>query len=168
MNNCERQEGDLWRVFYNKTTGEEIGIYSYTGEFFPGEEEKHRTLWAVQGDTDPANVGITTERRKVFKVFIDTETGEELGGYSYATEGEGEEQATKALFAYDKGIPEARIFAKVVDYSKKEPTEPGAIFERRNENDFRLFIDMEDEIKEFVMILPSDGRLWRKEKGMTL
>lgn len=159
----ERQEGDLWRVFYNKTTGEEIGSYSYAGEFSPGEEKQHRIFWAYHAGTDPANIEIATERRKIFKVFVDTETGEELGGYSYATEGEGEEQATKALFAYDKGIPEARILAKVVDYSKKEPTEPGVRFERRRENEIRAFIDEEDEIEEVVMIHPKKTD---NEKGL--
>lgn len=57
-----------------------------------------------------------------WKVFIDKKTGRELFAYSLDGEGGGEEQETKALLAYEKGIPEDQILTIIE--RRPEPAEP--------------------------------------------
>lgn len=57
-----------------------------------------------------------------WKVFIDKKTGRELFAYSLDGEGGGEEQETKALLAYENGIPEDQILTIIE--RRPEPAEP--------------------------------------------
>ena len=51
--------------------------------------------------------------REPWKIFYDSKTGEELGGYTLRGTFEGEEQATRELLAFEKGIPAEQIKAEI-------------------------------------------------------
>ncbi len=50
---------------------------------------------------------------ELWKVFYDSKTGEELGAYTIRGTFDGEEQATRELLAYEKGIPADQIQTKI-------------------------------------------------------
>lgn len=51
--------------------------------------------------------------REPWKIFYDSKTGEELGGYTLRGTFEGEEENTRILLAHDKGIPPEQIKTKI-------------------------------------------------------
>ena len=50
---------------------------------------------------------------ELWKVFYDSKTGEELGAYTIRGTFDGEEQATRELLAFEKGIPAEQILAEI-------------------------------------------------------
>lgn len=55
-------------------------------------------------------------------IFRDSETGQELCGYTVFGTFEGEAEDTKALLAYERGIPVERIKATLEERPSKKKT----------------------------------------------
>lgn len=53
---------ELWKIFYNRRTGEELTAYTIRGTH-RGEEEATRQLLAGEKGIDPADIETRTERR---------------------------------------------------------------------------------------------------------
>ena len=55
---------EVWKVFYNKNTGENYGGYTMEGTF-AGEEEATKALLAGERGISPDDIGTRIERRKI-------------------------------------------------------------------------------------------------------
>lgn len=53
---------ETWKIFYSRSTGEELTAYTIRGTF-EGEEEETRRLLAHEKGIDPADIETRTERR---------------------------------------------------------------------------------------------------------
>lgn len=54
-----------------------------------------------------------TKRSELWKVFFNSETGEELSAYTLRGTFQGEEEATRELLAHENGIPVEQIRTKI-------------------------------------------------------
>ena len=54
-----------------------------------------------------------TKQTELWKVFFNSETGEELIAYTLRGTFQGEEEATRELLAYENGIPAEQIRTKI-------------------------------------------------------
>ena len=50
---------------------------------------------------------------ELWKVFYDSKTGEELGAYTLRGTFDGEEDSTRELLTFEKGIPAGQIQTKI-------------------------------------------------------